>query len=171
MPRCKNARQSPSDLERACTDLTRRFDLDACDLDALFLESLRAEAERAGASWDVVLAADAKPHDSTDWTNLQRLVDRALPRIEARLRSGQQTCLALHPGLLARYGHMNLIGGLAADVGRDDGPRGLWVLAPDNGQHTLPTLNGAPIPITNKAQHTRLTSAWLRKEHRAAVPC
>ena len=65
-------------------------------------------------------------------------------------------------------GHMNLIAALAADVGRPGGPCGLWVLAPDNGQHTLPTLNGTPIPITNNAQHTRLTSAWLRNEHRAA---
>ena len=159
----------PSQLERARAELAARFDLDACDIDALFLESLRAEAERIGASWDVVLAADAKAHDSTDWANLQRLVERALPGIEGRLRSGQRTCLALHPGLLARYGHMNLIGGLAADVGRTGGPRGLWVLTPDNGQHTLPTLNGAPIPITNKAQHTRLTSAWLRNEHRATA--
>ena len=29
-------------------------------------------------------------------------------------------------------------------------------------------LDGTPIPITNKAQHTRLTSAWLRNDHRAA---
>ena len=159
----------PSQLERARAELAARFDLDACDLDALFLESLRTEAERIGASWDVVLAADAKAHDSTDWANLQRLVERALPGIEGRLRSGQKTCLALHPGLLARYGHMNLIGGLAADVGRAGGPRGLWVLTPDNGQFALPTLNGAPIPITNKAQHTRLTSAWLRNEHRATA--
>ena len=158
----------PSQLERARAELAARFDLDACDLDDLFLESLHTEAERARASWDVVLAADAKAHNSTDWANLQRLVDRALPGIEGRLRSVQKTCLALHPGLLARYGHMNLIGGLAADVGRPGGPRGLWVLAPDNGSHTLPRLNGVPIPITNPAQHTRLTSAWLRNEHRAA---
>ena len=159
----------PSQLERAREELAARFDLDSCDLDDLFLESLRTEAERIGASWDVVLAADAKAHDSTDWANLQRLVERALPGIEGRLRSGQKTCLALHPGLLARYGHMNLIGGLAADVGRAGGPRGLWVLTPDNGQHTLPTLNGAPIPITNPTQHTRLTSSWLRNEHRAGA--
>jgi hypothetical protein len=117
----------------------------------------------------VVLAADAKAHDSTDWANLQRLVERALPGIGGRLRSGPKTCLALHAGLLARYGHMNLIGDLAADVGRAGGPRGLWVLTPANGQHTLPTLDGAPIPITNNAQHTRLTSAWLRNEHRATA--
>ncbi len=54
-----------------------------------------------------------------------------------------------------------------ADVGRAGGPRGLWVLAPDNGQPTLPTLNGTPIPITSAGQPTRLTSTYLRNEHRA----
>jgi hypothetical protein len=43
-----------------------------------------------------------------------------------------------------------------------------WVLTPDNGQYTVPTLNGVPIPITNNAQHTRLTSAWLHNEHRVS---
>ena len=159
----------PSQLERAREELATRFDLDTCDLDDLFLENLRAEALRLGASWDVVLAADARPHDSTDWTNLQRLVDRSLPAIERRLRSATKTCLASHPGLLARYGHMNLIGALAADVGRPGGPRGLWVLAPANDALGLPTIDRVPIPITNSAQHTRLTSAWLRNEHRAVV--
>jgi hypothetical protein len=158
----------PSQLERAGEALATRFDLDACDLDDLFLKSLRAEADRVGASWDVVLAADAKPQDSTDWGNLQRLVERALPRLESRLRSARRTCLVNHPGLLARYGRMSLIGGLAADVGRPDGPHGLWILAPDNGAFALPTLNGVPIPILNPAQHTRLTSAWLRRDARTA---
>lgn len=158
----------PAFLEDARRELAARFDLEVCDLDDLFLEALRAEAERLGASWDVVLAADSAPHGSSDWSNLQHLVERALPVIEQRLRSVRKTCLAVHPGLLARYGHMNLVGSLAADIGRAGGPCGLWVLAPANDQHTLPTLNGVPIPITNGAQHTRLPSAWLRNEHRAA---
>jgi len=44
------------------------------------------------------------------------------------------------------------------------------VLAPATGVHTLPTLSGVPIPITNPNQHTRLTIPWLRNEHRAGVP-
>lgn len=157
----------PPFLEEARRELAARFDVEICDLDDLFLEALRTESERLGASWDVVLAADSAPHGSSDWTNLQHLVERALPAIEQRLRRVRKTCLALHPGLLARYGHMNLIGSLAADIGRAGGPGGLWVLAPANDQHTLPTINGVPIPITNGAQHTRLTSAWLRNEHRS----
>lgn len=158
----------PSQMERAREELTGRFDVDVCDLDDLILESLRTEAEQLGASWEVVLAADAAPRGSIDWNNLQSLLVQALPRVEDRIRSAPRTCLIANPGLLARYQHMHLIAGWAADVGREGGPHGLWVLAPDNGQHTLPTLDGAPIPITNAAQHTRLTSAWLRNEHRAS---
>jgi len=158
----------PSLLERASEELAARFDLHTCDLDGMFLELLRAEAESLGADWNVVLTADAAPATSEDWGNLQMLVDRVLPEIEKRVRSVRKTCLLLHPGLLARYGRMNLIAALAADVTRPEGPAGLWLLVPDNGQHTLPTLNGAAIPIMNAAQHTRLTSAWLRNDHRAA---
>jgi serine/threonine protein kinase len=159
----------PSQVETARKELTARFDLDVCDLDELFIEALHRETENLGsdASWDVVLAADAASHESIDWKNLQILVGRALPSIEQRLRGARNTCLALHPGLLVRYGHMDLIARLSGDVGRAGGPSGLWVLAPANDQHTLPMLNNVPIPITNAAQHTRLTSAWLRNEHRA----
>lgn len=159
----------PSKLEEARHELTKRFDLDPCDLDDLFLETLRAEAERNHVSWDVILEADAADHKSRDWENLQHFVTAALPHVEQRLRSAKKTCLALHPGLLARYGHMNLIGALAADVGRKDGPPGLWVLAPAHDALGLPTIDEVPIPITNPAQHTRLTSAWLRNQHRAAT--
>lgn len=161
----------PSFLDDARRELCARFDLEVCDLDELFLETLRTETEKLGpdASWDVVLAADAEPPTSMGWQNLQILVERALPAIEQRLRGVRRTCLALNPGLLARYGHMNLIGSLAADIGRAGGPAGLWVLAPANDQHALPTINGVPIPITNAAQHTRITAAWLKNEHRGVA--
>ncbi|HBJ84074.1 MAG TPA: BREX system serine/threonine kinase PglW, partial [Verrucomicrobiales bacterium] len=157
-------------LELATRELEARFEVEICDLDALVLEALHAEAEAIGAQWEVVLAADAAPRASADWQNLQYLVERALPKVEQRLRSVRKTCLALHPGLLARYGHMNLIASLAADIGRAGGPGGLWVLAPANDSHALPTLNGVPIPVTSPNQHTRLTIHWLRNEHRAGVP-
>src|SRR5690606_32375186 len=98
------------------------------------------------------------------------LVERALPKVEQRLRSVRKTCLGIHPGLLARDGHMNLVAGLAADIERAGGPDGLWVLAPANDSHPLPTVNGVPIPLTNPNQHTRLSVHWLRNEHRAGFP-
>lgn len=159
----------PSRVEEACRELINRFSPEVCDLDELFLDALRDEAGRLGASWDVVLAADSSARDSGEWGNLQILVERALPAVEQRLRSVRKTCLAINPGLLARYGHMNLISSLASDIGRAGGPGGLWVLVPANGQHPLPTINGVPIPITNANQDTHLTSAWLRNEHRASL--
>ncbi len=158
----------PSHLDRAREELEARFELESRDLDALFLDALRTEADRLGAKWDVVLAADAAERGSVAWSRLQQLVDRALPAIETSLRSAAKTQLVLYPGLLARYGRMGLIHTLAADIGRPGGPRGLWILAPEDGQNPLPTIAGQPIPIINAAHHTRLTEHWLRNTHRAA---
>jgi hypothetical protein len=158
----------PTHLDRAREELEARFDLESRDLDALFLDALRAEADRIKANWAVVLAADAAEPGSQDWSRLQQLVDRAMPAIEATLRSANKTQLVLYPGLLARYGRMSLISSLAGDIGRPDGPRGLWILAPEDGQSPLPTIAGQPIPIINAAHHTRLTEHWLRNTHRAA---
>ncbi|MEY5015209.1 MAG: Serine/threonine-protein kinase PknA [Verrucomicrobiota bacterium] len=159
---------SPSYLDRARTELEARFDIDTSDLDTLFLDALRSEANRLKANWDVVLAADASEPGSLAWSRLQQLVDRALPPIETALRSAAKTQLVLNPGLLARYGRMGLIHTLVADIGRQGGPRGLWILAPEDGQNPLPTIAGQPIPIINAAHHTRLTEHWLRNTHRAA---
>jgi hypothetical protein len=158
----------PSHLDRAREELEARFELESRDLDALFLDALRTEAQRIGARWEVVLAADAADRGSVAWSRLQQLVDRALPAIETALRSPAKTQLVLYPGLLARYGRMGLIHTLVADIGRQGGPRGLWILAPEDGQNPLPTIAGQPIPLINAAHHTRLTEHWLRNAHRAA---
>jgi serine/threonine protein kinase len=160
----------PQWLGRAREELARRFPISVCDLDAVFLQTLREEADRKRARWDVVLRADAAPTNTTDWRNLQRLVEAALPRVESCLRSRDQTRLVVNPGLLARYDRLNLLAQLAQDVGRTDGIHGLWLLVPANDQSPLPVLNRKPIPITNAAQHARLTEAWLSNRHRAAVP-
>jgi len=62
---------------------------------------------------------------------------------------------------------MNLFAQLASDAGRTDGIHGLRLLVPANDQSPLPKLNHKPIPITNAAQHARVTEAWLSNRHRA----
>lgn len=155
-------------LTRARQELARRFPVTVCDVDAVFLRELHAQSDQRKARWDVVLKADAAPADSTDWRNLQRLVDASLPKVEAELRSAERTRLVVNPGLLARYDRLNLLAQLASDVGRTGGIHGLWVLVPANDQSPLPLLNNKPIPITNAAQHARITEAWLSNRHRAA---
>jgi len=156
----------PPALGRARRELARRFPVSECDLDAVFLKNLKAQAARKKAKWEVVLKADAAPANSTDWRNLQRLVEAAMPEVESSLRSREQTRLVFNPGLLARYDRMHLLAQLASDVGRTDGIHGLWLLVPANDQSPLPTLNHKPIPITNAAQHARITEAWLANKHR-----
>jgi hypothetical protein len=157
----------PQWLGRARQELARRFPVEVCDLDKLVLGALKEQAEKKKARWDVVLKADAASENSTDWRNLQRLVDAAAPQIESHLRSPSQTRLVINPGLLARYNRLDLFAELAQDVGRTDGIHGLWILVPANDQSPLPLLNNRPIPITNAAQHARLTEAWLANKHRA----
>ena len=157
----------PQSLTRAKQELATRFPISICDLDRVFLKALRQQADQKHANWDVVLRADAAGVDSPDWRNLQRLVDASLPAVEASLRSQKQTILAVNPGLLARYDRLNLLAQLAQDVGRTNGIKGLWVLIPANGQTPLPVLNNQAIPITNSAQHTQLSEAWLLNRHRA----
>jgi hypothetical protein len=159
----------PQWLSRARQELARRFSVEVCDLDQVILGALKEQAEQKKARWDVVLKADAAAENSTDWRNLQRLVEAAVPTIASRLRSPKQTQLVVNPGLLARYGRLNLFAELAQDVGRTGGIHGLWILVPANDQSPLPMLNHKPIPLTNAAQHARLTKAWLANRHRAGV--
>jgi len=159
----------PQWLGRARKELARRFPVSECDLDAVFLKNLKAQANRKKAKWEVVLKADAAQANSTDWRNLQRLVEAAMPEVESSLRSPKQTRLVVNPGLLARYDRMNLLAQLASDVGRTDGIHGLWLLVPANDQSPLPLLNHKPIPITNAAQHARITEAWLSNRHRSVA--
>lgn len=152
---------------KARMELERRFSVEVCDLDAVFIDSMRQHAKAAGAEWRAVLRIDAAAPDSSDWRSLQILVDRCLPDIATGLRSPDRTKLLAHPGLLARYDRLNLLGELAADVGRNDGIYGLWVLVPASDKSDRPTLNHKAIPLTNPAQHVRLNRAWLANKHRA----
>ena len=157
----------PGSETKARIELERRFPVEVCDLDAAFLTAMRAQAALAGADWSIVLKADAAPADSPDWKNLQMLVERCLPEIAGGLSSPDHTKLVTHAGLLARYERMDVLGNLAADVGRSDGIYGLWVLIPANDQSTRPTLNHKAVPLSNPAQHVRLNRAWLANKHRA----
>lgn len=159
---------APTGFEaNARMELESRFPVEVYDLDASFLRLMRLQADGAGADWNIVLRADASPPGSADWKNLQMLVERCLPDISSGIRSPVRTKLVVHPGLLARYDRMEILGDLASDVGRTDGIYGLWVLIPANDQAARPILNNRAIPLSNPAQHVRLNRAWLANKHRA----
>jgi hypothetical protein len=62
-------------------ELLRRFDLERVSFDELLIAAMKEQAQMLKVEWNTVLAADISAPGSRDWTNLMRLVQRALPRV------------------------------------------------------------------------------------------
>jgi hypothetical protein len=159
----------PPRLRRAEKELLARFQVDRVDGDALFLQHLRDLATEYEIPWDTILNADAAAPGSEGQKNLQRLIDMIRPKLRRDLISTTRTHLLVNPGLFARYGLMGLLAELRDDVGRTDGPHGLWILIPAVVQSSLPKLNGQPVPIIAHHQYLTLPDAWLDNLHRTAA--
>jgi serine/threonine protein kinase len=155
----------PDRLARAEAELLNRFPVQRVDGDALFLRHLRTVAAEYEISWDTVLLADAAVEGSEDQQNLRRLVDMIRPGLRQDLVFPTRTSLLVNPGLFARYGLMGLLAELRNDVGRPEGPHGLWLLIPAVVQSALPKLNGQPVPVISEHQHITLPEAWLDNAH------
>lgn len=142
------------------------------NLDALLLDALRAQAAAARVDWRLVLAADAADPGSRDRANLQRLVQRTLPALRAALLQSPAPLLLVNPGLLARYGLLDLVTELEACAGRPGHTPGAWLLLPSSRQG-LPTIDGAAVPLVNNLNNTRtlaLPRAWVENRHRTDQP-
>jgi serine/threonine protein kinase len=145
--------------------LAARFPVDVQSLDTLLIRHMRAYAQEKRIDWPIVLRADAVPSAdrprSKDWRNLQSVVRAVLPRVKDELARSPRHVLLTNPGLLARYGQMELLGELQQETGRPGGPPGLWVLIPSDGQQQRPTLDGQPVPVFTTAQWARVPDVWL----------
>lgn len=159
----------PDRLARAEKELLTRFPVQRVDGDALFLRHLHTLADQYEIPWDTVLLADAAAEGSEDQQNLRRLVEMIRPQLRQDLISPTQTLLLVNPGLFARYGLMGMLAELRNDIGRQDGPHGLWLLIPAVVQSALPKLNGQPVPVISEHQHITLPEAWLDNAHRTAT--
>ncbi len=139
------------------------------NFDALLLSALREQAQSTRVDWNVVLQADAAERGSRHWTNLQRLVQRALPTVRAALLNRPSPILLVCVGLLARYELISLVTELEAHVGRPGHTPAAWVLLPSSHQG-LPVIDGVAVPLVNNISNTRtlaLPQAWVENKHRA----
>ncbi len=148
----------------ACRELCRRFPVQLVDLERLVLDALEEVAANANVAWELVLKTDATPQ-AGDWDKLMMLVGRAMPAIEDRLLHAEQTMLMVYPGLLARYGQMDLLSRLSQKVGRRGGIPGLWLLLPGENQALI---DGQAVPLIGPGQRARIPESWLRNEHRGS---
>jgi hypothetical protein len=139
------------------------------NFDALLLASLREQAQAARVDWSVVLEADAADRSSRHWTNLQRLVQRALPAVRAALLNSPSPILLVCVGLLARYELMNIVTELEEHAGRPGQTPSAWVLLPSSHEG-LPVIDGMAVPLVNNINNSRtlaLPQVWIENKHRA----
>ncbi len=166
----------PRIARRAEVELLHRFgDVTALpsavqrlNLDALLLASLREHAQAMKIDWQVVLQADAAERGSRNWTNLQRLVQRAVPAVRTALLDSSSPILLVCAGLLARYGLMHLVTELEEHAGRPGHTPCAWILLPTSHQG-LPVIDGVAVPLVNNINNTRtlaLPQAWIENKHR-----
>jgi serine/threonine protein kinase len=157
---------APRHLLRAEEEIVRRFPVTRLSLETLLLQAMQTTAAVVGARWEVVLQADAAPHDSRDWRNLQTLVRRVMPAVEQALWSAERPVLLVYLGLLARYDQLALLEKLRdACTQRHDVPGFIVLIAADE-QRTLPVLDGKPVPVILASEWTRIPDAWLTNAHR-----
>ena len=149
-------------------ELMRRFDLERLSCDAMLLGTMKEQAATLGVDWQTVLAADGTQPAGRDWTNLMRLVQRAVPEVREQIMAKRKTVLLLHPGLLARYQLTQLLEGLRDNAGRPGSLPGLWLLVPMSA-NGLPMVDGIPVPVISSAQWARVPHAWIENVHRAGT--
>lgn len=159
----------PQELPDALKEL-RRLDVTSIDLDAVLIDALHDAADAMQIpDWDVVLSADAADRSSTDWTNLTRLVARAMPAVEQRIADTPGTVLLEHVGLVARYGQLGLFDRLRERIMADSRLRACWTLVPADEQADRPAVDGDAIPVLTSNEYARIPKSWLRNMHRAAA--
>lgn len=169
----------PRIARRAECELLHRFGqpgtqpapLQRVNFDALMLTALREQAAAARVDWKVVIEADAADRDSRHWINLQRLVQRTLPKLRSALLDGPAPILLVSAGLLARYDLMPLISEIEENAGRLGHTPNVWLMLPTTHQG-LPVIDGVAVPIVNNMQNTRtliLPQGWVENRHRAGI--
>ncbi|MBF0261191.1 MAG: BREX system serine/threonine kinase PglW [Magnetococcales bacterium] len=159
-------RVPPKKAEAMARRLESRFGFTVMSLDVLILEALREVArEKRIMRWEVILEADGDPPESRNWGNLMALVKLAIPKVEARIKAESGTVLLTDPGLLARYGRMDLISRLQEQTLRPEGLFGLWMLIPSDDQNAGPCINGAAVPVMTPGQWARIPDGWIKGLH------
>jgi hypothetical protein len=151
----------PSRMRRCEDELQRRFRLERVSFDDLLFDALRTEAEALEIDWKVVEQADGADHSSQDWHNLLHLVARVAPKVTADLCRRTEHLLMVHPGLIAHFDQMAVLETLRDKVGHDVPCPGIWVLVATDGQHDMPMLDNAEIPLITPGQRARVSEAWV----------
>jgi hypothetical protein len=111
--------------------------------------------------WEVVLRADAASPESRDMQNLRKLAEKAARKVADQLRKRREPTLLLFPGLLARYGQLNVLDEMQDSLGDTS----LWVLVGSEGRGNPPSSEKQPIPA-RPSQWAWIPEKWLDNDFR-----
>ena len=140
---------------------------DVLDLERMLIDEMRGIVDGAkGASWERFLQADNE-RGERGWSILKQVVDRAVPKLETRLREREGLLTLTGLGLLARYDHFQLLDRLRDDLthaGRGGPFKGVLLVVPGEDPAARPVVDGRPIPVITANQWAHVPSAWLRIE-------
>lgn len=164
---------SPRRLREAAAAVAEHAGGTVVDLDRLLVTGMRRVAEAKEASWERLLEADAADRASRPWRILAQLAAEVVSQAERQLLDGPPVTVAVNLGLLARYGHLDLLDRLRDRLTRESGDqplRALVVLAPGEDPTARPMIDGQPVPVLTANQWAHAPRVWLdgRREKGAA---
>jgi serine/threonine protein kinase len=148
-------------IKAALDNIARHFPMTVFDCEREMLAALHAEAGQVRVRWEVVLRADATAPESRDMQNLRKLAEKAARKVADQLRQRQEPTLLLFPGLLARYGQLNVLDELQDSLG----DKSLWVLVGSEGRGNPPSSEKQPIPA-RPTQWAWIPEKWLDNDFR-----
>lgn len=135
----------PKRYVKATHELSNRYGVEVLDVASLVVNAARALADQGGASWEVVLGADAEQKGSEDWSRLVGLVQQALKPVWEERLATDKPLLIVNAGPLVRYGLAELLSTLL-DVGTPR-PAARWLLVAKQGSQAVPLLESKPVPL------------------------
>lgn len=151
-------------LAKTAPALEETYGADIVNVTDVLLHALRAESERVGLPWDLVLSADAEAPTSRGAQGLAALVAQSwttvTETIETMLeedRDGPVIITDASP--LARYDSMGLLAQWT-DLGAGRA-RALWLVVPQLGGNQGSALDGRPVPLAAPSQFLRLDADWI----------
>ncbi|MHB1446941.1 MAG: BREX system serine/threonine kinase PglW [Acidimicrobiales bacterium] len=157
----------PKWLER-CAEELGRLPVTVIDFDDWLLDEIGRLTEAGRPSWDLIVEVDAAGPGSARWSNLAKIIDRALDSLTARLIATPGTVLLRRCGLLARYQRLDVVARWRDALhGRSSALGGLWLLVSAPGTTDVPLLDGEAVPVLTRNEWVRVPNDWLRNAHRA----
>lgn len=155
----------PRQWHQARHKLTDDYGLSTVSFDELLLRHLHniCNTMAKPPNWAVVLKADSAERTSRDWTNLQRLVAKALPAMAEEIRKLQCPVLLTEPGLIARYGLVNTwLMDLRKQLADGSHPHALVVLIAADTQQDSAAIDGVTVPLgAGSREWARIPGQWF----------